>query len=129
MLIEPAQRPVENGLFLIGRRLVPADRNQCDHHIQAPPVRISTDPHSSILVAFALEELRHFNSLTRIKNVQISAASAERDDLPASSSHQVNVFTLQIPQHQRVNTLPGEAEHHPADQRGLTQTRLAENER
>ncbi|MBG6240199.1 hypothetical protein IWX78_003194 [Mycetocola sp. CAN_C7] len=75
--------------------------------------------------AQALSGSRRF---TRIQDVQMAAAAAEGDDLPAEGANHVHVVRFQITQNQRQSAEPRATGRHSADQCGLAQAGQAEHE-
>ena len=128
-VIEDPQGTVQDGLFLIGGRVVPTDGDQGDNHGQAPAVRVGADPGGVLMVAAVFEQLRGFDGLAGIEDVQVADAAAELDDLAAERLDRFDVLAFEVPQDQWVDAVCGESNEHPAYHGGLSQPRLAQDER
>ena len=63
-----------------------------------------------------------------VEDVQVSAATAEGDDLPVEGFDEVDVVRFQVPEHQRQSAVPGETGGHATGEGRLAEAGFAEDE-
>ncbi|BCW42814.1 hypothetical protein StoSoilB3_43490 (plasmid) [Arthrobacter sp. StoSoilB3] len=127
-VIEDPQGPVQDCLFLVGGRVVTADRDEGDDHGQAAAVCVGADSGRVLRVAVLFKELGCFNSLARVEDVQVPDSATEADDLSAEGPDGFDVLAFEVTKDQWVNALCGEADEHPTYDGGFPQSGLAQDE-
>jgi hypothetical protein len=123
-LVEHAHRAIEDQLFAVCRRRAAHDRDQRRHHHLPAPTRVG----ENLVARLSAQPRRRSGRLARIEDVEVPAAAAELDDLPAKRADEVDVIGLQVAEDQRHHAVSRQPQRHPADDRRLAQPGLAERE-
>jgi len=128
LVVEDAQRLVEDGFFDVAGGLFTQDGEQGADHGEAPGVGVGFDFLGLFFVACVTEPAGCVFGFAGVEDVEVAAASSEGDDLSAEGGDHVDVVGFQVAEHDREDAVSGESGGHPAYGGGLAEAREAEEE-
>jgi len=99
-VVEDAEGAVDDRLFSVGRGLFAEDGEEGGDHGVAAAVGVGEDLLPLLLLPRPTKSLGGVGGFAGVEDVQVSAATAEGDDLAAEGPDQVDVVGFQVPEDQ-----------------------------